>query len=120
MIIAIPVEEKNINSQICISFGRTPYFMFYNTDTKEITYYDNSAINTQGGAGIKAAQKIIDEKSDILITARCGENSYEVLKDCVKIYKSQAGSSKDNIDAFLNNELSLLTDIHAGFHGHSR
>lgn len=99
MKIAVPVDEKNIDSDICVSFGRTPYFLFYDTDSKEEKYFDNSAINSQGGAGIKAAQKIVDENSDALITVRCGENAADVLKDCVKIYKSKYISAKENIEA---------------------
>lgn len=118
MIIAIPVDEKKIDSKVCISFGRTPYFMFYNTDTKEATYFDNSAFNAQGGAGIKAAQKIVDEGTNILITVRCGENAAQVLDGAVKIYKSTEGSAETNIDAFLKDELKILTQIHPGFHNH--
>ena len=32
MRIAIPVDEKNIDSEVCISFGRTPYFLIYDTE----------------------------------------------------------------------------------------
>jgi predicted Fe-Mo cluster-binding NifX family protein len=35
MKIAIPVDEQNLDSGVCPSFGRAPYFLFYNTDTKE-------------------------------------------------------------------------------------
>ena len=35
MKIAIPVDEKNMESGVCPSFGRAPYFLFYNTETKE-------------------------------------------------------------------------------------
>lgn len=120
MIIAIPVDNKRLDSSVCISFGRTPYFMFYNTETKVESYFDNSAFNAQGGAGIKAAQKIVDEGTNVLITIRCGENAAEVLNENVKIYKSIQGNAKKNIDAFLNGQLSPLTEIHAGFHNHGK
>lgn len=118
MIIAIPVDEKKLDSPICISFGRTPYFMFYNTDTQKATFFDNSAFNAQGGAGIKAAQKIVDEGTNALITVRCGENAAAVLNNGVTIYKSKEGTAKENIDAFLKDELKILSDIHPGFHNH--
>lgn len=120
MKIAIPVDEKRMDSPVCISFGRTPFFMFYDTQTKEATYFDNSAFNTQGGAGIKASQMIVDEKADVLITMRCGENAAQVLKGSVKIYKSIEGNAKENIDAFENGKLNLLTEIHPGFHNHGQ
>lgn len=121
MRIAIPVDEKNIDSSICVSFGRTPYFLIYDTDTKKSEFFDNGAAKSTGGAGIKAAQILVDKKADIIITPRCGENAANVLKSAeIKIFKSNGSSIKDNIDAYVSGNLSLLDNIHPGFHGHGR
>ena len=119
MKIAIPVDEKALESNVCVSFGRTPYFLIYDVETKESIFIDNSAATSTGGAGIKAAQIIVDNKADVLLTPRLGENAAEVLKPAeIKIYKTTFASVKDNIDAFIDGKLSLLDEIHAGFHGH--
>lgn len=119
MKIAIPVDEKDMGTTICVSFGRTPYYLIYDTDTKEGTFLDNSAATSAGGAGIKAAQIIVDNKVEALLTPRCGENAANVIKAAnIKIFKTISDSLKDNIDAFIDGELSLLDEIHAGFHGH--
>jgi predicted Fe-Mo cluster-binding NifX family protein len=60
MKIAIPVDEQAMDSGVCPSFGRAPYFLFYNSTTKETYYLDNAAVASQGGAGIRAAQVIAD------------------------------------------------------------
>ena len=119
MKIAIPVDEKTLESNVCVSFGRTPYFLIYDVETKESIFIDNSAAASTGGAGIKAAQIIVDNKADVLLTPRLGENAAGVLKLAeIKIYKTITGSAKDNIDAFIAGELPLLDEFHAGFHGH--
>lgn len=119
MKIVIPVEEKSIDGNVCPSFGRTPYFLIYNTDSKEAIYLDNSAAASQGGAGIKAAQTIVDNKVDALLTPRCGQNAADVLQTAnIEIYKTNSESIKDNIEAFNNKKLNLLNEIHAGFHNH--
>ena len=119
MKIAIPVDEKSLESNVCVSFGRTPYFLIYDVDTKESVFLDNSAAASTGGAGIKAAQTIVDNKANVLLTPRCGENAAEVLKSAdIEIFKTTSASVKDNIDAFIDGKLSLLDEIHAGFHGH--
>ena len=119
MKIAIPVDEKSLDSNVCVSFGRTPYFLIYDVDTKESVFLDNSAAASTGGAGIKAAQTIVDNKANVLLTPRCGENASEVLKSAdIEIFKTTSASVKDNIDAFIDGKLSLLDEIHAGFHGH--
>jgi predicted Fe-Mo cluster-binding NifX family protein len=119
MKIAIPVDEKTLESNVCVSFGRTPYFLIYDVETKESIFIDNSAAASTGGAGIKAAQIIVDNKADVLLTPRLGENAAEVLKPAeIKIYKTTTASAKDNIDAFIAWKLPLLDEFHAGFHGH--
>jgi predicted Fe-Mo cluster-binding NifX family protein len=121
MNIAIPVDEKCLDSGVCPSFGRTPYFLFYNTITKEEYYLDNSAVAAQGGAGIRAAQVIADHGVKVVLAPRCGENAAEVLKKAeVILYKSITGTARKNIEAFVAEELLPLTDIHQGFHGHEK
>ncbi|MEA4900887.1 NifB/NifX family molybdenum-iron cluster-binding protein [Desulfitobacterium sp.] len=119
MKIAIPVDEKTLESNVCASFGRTPYFLIYDAETKESVFIDNNAAASTGGAGIKAAQTIVDNKANVLLTPRCGENAADVLKSAdIKIFKTAPASAKDNIDDFIDGKLSLLDEIHAGFHGH--
>lgn len=116
MKIAVPVDEQSLQSDVCISFGRTPFFLFYNTETKEESYFDNSAFNEQSGAGIKAAQKIVDEGAQVLLTRHCGENAAEVFEGSVEIYRASVGTAQENIKAFQNGELQILTEIHPGYH----
>ena len=119
MKIAIPMDDKTMEGDVCISFGRAPYFLFYNMETKDVVFIENSAATSQGGAGIKAAQMVVDNQVDALLTPRCGENAAEVLNAAnVKIYKTSSASVQDNIAAFEEGTLPLLDEIHAGFHGH--
>jgi len=118
MKIAIPTDGNSTETNVCLSFGRTPYFMIYDTDSKESVFLDNSAAASQGGAGIKAAQSIVDSKASVLLTPRCGENAAEVIKAAnIKIYKTINDSIMDNINALNEGKLALLEEIHAGFHG---
>ncbi|MGI6527425.1 MAG: NifB/NifX family molybdenum-iron cluster-binding protein [Caldicoprobacterales bacterium] len=118
MKIAIPVDEKSLESNVCVSFGRAPCFLIYDTETKESVFLDNSAAANTGGAGIKAAQIIVDNEAGTLLTPRCGENAANVLKLAgIKIYKTRDISVKKNIDDLSSGRLSLLDEIHPGFHG---
>ena len=38
MKIAIPMKEKSMSSSICVTFGRAPYFLIFDTDTEKATY----------------------------------------------------------------------------------
>jgi predicted Fe-Mo cluster-binding NifX family protein len=117
MKVAIPVDGQEMNTTVCISFGRAPFFMIYDTDSKDHDFINNSAAESQGGAGIKAAQAIVDNKVDVLLTPRCGENAAGVIKAAgIKLYKTGPQSAMDNINFFIAGDLPPLNEIHAGFH----
>lgn len=118
MKIVIPAEEKSLESNVCESFGRTPYFLLYDTETKESLFIDNAAASSPGGAGIKAAQMIVDQRVNALLVTRLGENAAGLLKSAdIQIYKISKALVRDNIEAYTAGELSLLSEFHAGFHG---
>lgn len=119
MKIALPTNENNMEAGVCMSFGRAPFYLFYNTETKESRFVENSAANSQGGAGIKAAQTIADEGTQAMLTPRCGENAANVLKAAkIKIYRTISDNIMQNINAFVGGSLPELANIHAGFHNH--
>jgi predicted Fe-Mo cluster-binding NifX family protein len=118
MKIIIPVNESSLSTNVCISFGRAPFFLLFDTNTKESVFLKNDAADSQGGAGIKAAQTIVDSQAEVLLTPRCGENAADVLRAAgVKLYKTTDGSAMDNIQAFQAGSLMLLTECHPGLHG---
>lgn len=119
MKIAVPVNEKNLESFVCESFGRTPYFYIYDQDTKKYDFIENKAAMSQGGAGIKAAQTIVDCNVDVLLTPRCGKNAAELMQGSnIKLFKTIHSSLVSNIDDFSLSKLPLLIEIHEGFHNH--
>ena len=116
MIIAIPTEETRKN--VCVSFGRAPYFLFHNTETDTTEYIENPAAQAQGGAGLKAAQFLVDQEVDVILTVRCGQNSADVFSAAeIKIFKTQGSSAEENLRAFEKGQLEPLTHFHAGFQG---
>ena len=114
MKIAIPLDENQ--TDICPTFGRAPYFLF--SEDGLSTVVENPAAQVQGGAGLKAAQFLVDHEITVLITPRCGQNAADVFKTVgMKIYKSQGTSAAENVAAYGRSELAELTHFHAGYHG---
>lgn len=119
MRIAIPVDGQNVDTSICISFGRAPFFMFYDGETKQYRFLENTAASSQGGAGIKAAQLLVDNGVNVLVTPRCGQNAADVLTAVgIKLFKSNGKSAEKTVEEYLSGNLESLLEIHAGFHNH--
>ena len=119
MRIALPVDEKKNDTTVCMSYGRCPYFMIFDTEKNEYEYIDNQANSQTGGAGITASQMIVDAGCNIVLTPRLGENAADVLTAAeISIYKTDKTlGAVDNVKAYLEGKLPELTEIHAGFHG---
>lgn len=119
MKIAIPSEGKTLQSNVCQSFGRTEYFMVVNTDDMSFDVIDNAAVSSEGGAGIKAAQSVVDAGADAVITFHLGQNAADVLNAAdIKIFKAVHGSIENVVAKFKKDELEVLTEIHPGYHNH--
>lgn len=114
MRIAIPLDENK--QDVCIVLARAPYFLFWE-DGKD-TILENPAAQAHGGAGIQAAQFLVDNGVNVLITVRCGQNAADVFKAAgMKIYRSANKAAADDLTAFEDGKLSELTEFHGGFHG---
>lgn len=119
MRILVPTNDQNENSGVCASFGRAPYYMIYDDEKDVKEFISNDAANSQGGAGIRAAQFIVDQNVDVVLASRCGENAANVLLSAnLKMYKTISESIMESITAFKNDQLESLSDIHAGYHSH--
>ncbi len=114
MRIAIPLDENK--QDVCPVLARAPYFLFQDGSGKNIV--DNPAVQAQGGAGIQAAQFLVDNDVNVLITVRCGQNAADVFTAAnIKIYKSVHKAAADEMIAFADGKLEELTQFHGGFHG---
>jgi len=119
MKLIVPVETKSLKVPVCPSFGRTPLYVSFDTDTGSHEFLDNSAATSQGGAGIKSAQMLVDHGAKAIITYRCGDNAAQVLTAAkIEMYKAHEGTISDNIKSFMEGKLSLLSEIHPGLHNH--
>lgn len=119
MKIAIPAEEKTIESNVSQSFGRTYYFVVADTETLEFKVIDNQAASSQGGAGIMAAQAVVDSGANAVVTFHCGQNAADVLKAAdIKILKAVPGTVAEMVQKYKSGELAELSEIHPGYHKH--
>jgi len=117
--VAVPVNEKSIENNVCESFGRAPYFLIFDLDSNEFNFISNDATHSQSGAGIKAAQQVVNSKSQALLTPRCGGKAADILEASnIDIYKTKNISVMENIEAFMGEKLLLLEEIYPGFHNH--
>ncbi len=117
MKIAISATGNTLESGLDQRFGRAASFIIVETDTMEYEALDNAAAVSAGGAGISAAQSVVDKGAAAVITGNVGPNAMNVLKAAnIEIYKGSATSIKENVKLFKKGALEkICTTVPAHF-----
>ena len=117
MRIAIPSDTGDVDGPVSPVFGRARYFILIDLEDDRIIRtetVENIAWQQRGGAGITAAQLIVDKGANVIISNSIGPRAISVLNTTnIKVYKAIPGSVRDNINAFVNGRLN--EEVPSGF-----
>ncbi|APG27649.1 hypothetical protein A7E78_07225 [Syntrophotalea acetylenivorans] len=108
MKIAITAQEPSLDSLIDPRFGRAPWLMIYDPTDNSWHSIDNSkGLNAAHGAGIQAAQKVVDQQVTAIITGAIGPKAYRSLKAAnVQIFHGAKGSVAQALEAYQTGDLA--------------
>jgi predicted Fe-Mo cluster-binding NifX family protein len=96
MKVAISVTAPELNAQLDARFGRAAAFVIVDTETDEWQGYANPAANDAGGAGIRAAEFIVKQGAEAVISGAFGPNASEVLDAAnVKMHQAESGTAAE-------------------------
>jgi len=103
MKIAVPSIGKNPESFVSNSFGHAPFIIIYNDETNKYNHFENIGFKLKDGSGIKAAELIIQNNADVLLTREIGHKTYSVLmKEHISIHiLNISGSVKSTVNKYL-------------------
>ncbi|RJS70196.1 dinitrogenase iron-molybdenum cofactor biosynthesis protein [Methanophagales archaeon] len=107
MKICVTATAGNLNAQVDPRFGRCQYFVFVDSDTMAFEAMANEAIAAPGGAGIQAAQTVVNKGVDVLISGNIGPNAFQVLSAAgVKIATGAYGTVQEAVEMYKTGRLS--------------
>jgi predicted Fe-Mo cluster-binding NifX family protein len=102
MKIAVASSGKDLNSPVDLRFGRCPYFLIGDIETGKFEGVENSAIQSFRGAGISAAQMVVNKGVKVVIAGNFGPNALNVFQTSgVKVFRVKTGVSvKEVIESY--------------------
>ncbi len=107
MKICVTAVADQLDSQVDPRFGRSQYFVIVDPATMAFEAMPNEAMNAPGGAGIQAAQTIVNKGVDVVISGNMGPNAFQVLSAAgVKIATGAYGTVKDAIELYQAGKLT--------------
>jgi predicted Fe-Mo cluster-binding NifX family protein len=110
MKIAISSTGKDLNSQIDPRFGRCQYFVFVDPETMEFEALENEGLMASGGAGVQAAQSVVQKGANAVITGNLGPNAASALSASgIKVYLVPGGMVKEVTEAFKAGKLQEVS-----------
>ena len=103
MKIAVTAATKSPGGMMVGRFGRSPYFLVFDSREKAWTVYENSTnADLAHGAGIQAAQTIEKLGAKVLITGNVGPKALQVLRtNDAKVFCVEPGKVSEVLAAFL-------------------
>ena len=118
MRIIIATNQGGLDDMVFPAFGRCPTYTIIdieNGEIKETKIEPNQAANMPGGAGIAAAQFVINLEIDAVIGGNFGPNALNVLKQAgIKIYTAFGMKVKDAVQQLIDGKLSEMATPSAG------
>ncbi len=79
MILMISSQGNDLESPANPRFGRAPWFIRYDTQDDTWQAYENQAVHQRGGAGVAAAQFLMDKGVETAISGDFGPNAHQAL-----------------------------------------
>jgi predicted Fe-Mo cluster-binding NifX family protein len=80
MKVAVPVSDENMDSLVDERFGRCPFFCFYNLETKQTEFKENSLKNGSGGVGPQVAEFLANNGVNKVYAMEFGPKARDVLE----------------------------------------
>jgi len=118
MRIAITAQGADRTSEVDPRFGRAKFFIVVDTEAGTFVSHDNAQnLNAPQGAGIQAAQNVVELDVEALITGNVGPKAFATLQvGGIKIYIGATGSVESAVEQFEAGRLECVTE--ANVEGH--
>lgn len=120
MKVAISVSSFSPDARMEPRFGRAAAFVLVDTETGERLVLANPGAQAAGGAGVQAAELIVRQGVEAVISGTVGPNASEVLEAAgVKMYCAAGGTIDEVMQRYQNGQL-VPAEPTPGGRGHRR
>lgn len=121
MKVVVTASGADLDAPVDPRFGRCSFFVFVDTDTMAVEAVENPAAVAAGGAGVQAAQFVVDKGAEAVITGNVGPNAMAGLKAAgVKVYVGAEGTVRESVELFKEGRLQEATSATASPHSGMR
>ncbi|HID71204.1 MAG TPA: dinitrogenase iron-molybdenum cofactor biosynthesis protein [Thermoplasmata archaeon] len=112
MKLVLTSKGKDLKSEVDEIFGRCSYFCLLSPESMEHEFFENPAFSSAGGAGVKAAQWVINSGAKVLLTGNVGPKAFStLLSGGVEIYTVKGVTLQEAVEKWKRGELKRLEKL---------
>lgn len=113
--VCLPAKSESADAFIDPQFGRASYFLFFNGKGEFIKSIENKGSQAKRGAGVEAAQTVVDEKAEAVIVGNIGPKASMALSGSgIKIYTAPSEiKAQDAFREYLEGKLGEVENAAA-------
>ena len=118
MIIAVTAQGRDLKGDVDPRFGRAKHFLFVDSETMSFEVVENQQnLSLPQGAGIQAAQHVVNHEPEVVLTGNCGPKAFKTLQAAgIKVVVGVSGKIEDALQAYLRGDFEHAKD--ANVEGH--
>ena len=121
MRIVVTASGTHLDAPISPIFGRCPIYLFVDSETLASEVVENPAISASSGAGIQAAQFVVEQGARALLTGNIGPNAANALEAAdVPVYQIFEGTVRQALEMFQQGWLNLTAGANVPSHSGMR
>ncbi|MDX9831062.1 MAG: NifB/NifX family molybdenum-iron cluster-binding protein [Anaerolineae bacterium] len=117
MRIIVSAEGESLDAPASPVFGRCPTYILVDTATGEYRALPNPAMNQGGGAGIQAAQFVVEQGVQAVLTGNLGPNAFDVLQAAdIPAYMVSEGTVRQAVEGYKAQRLQPMGGANVAAH----
>lgn len=117
MKICVTASGDSLDAEVDPRFGRAPYFIIVDSETMDFESVKNTAKGAMSGAGIQAAQTVVNKGAELVITGNVGPNAFQALSSAgIQIVVGAQGTVRETIEEYEKGELEETSNATVGGH----
>jgi predicted Fe-Mo cluster-binding NifX family protein len=117
MKIAVTAKGPDLDAPTSPIFGRCATYVLVDTESMQYEALANPAISAGGGAGVQAAQFVIQRGAQAVVTGNVGPNAFGVFRaGGIPVYLFQGGTVAEAVKAYKGGRLSSTSDASVSAH----
>jgi predicted Fe-Mo cluster-binding NifX family protein len=122
MRIVVTANGNHLDAPICPVFGRCSTYIFVDAETLAFEAVENPALSASAGAGIQAAQFVVERDAQALLTGNIGPNAANALQAAdMPVYQIFEGTVRQAVEMFQQGRLTRIgganVPSHSGIRG---